>query len=40
MCATPRSGRWTELANGSGGWTGVQGPYYSPGWSVYPGIYN
>jgi hypothetical protein len=31
---------YVELANGSGGWTGVKGPSFSPGWSVYPGIYR
>jgi surface antigen len=28
---------WVEFANGSGGWSGVKGPPYSAGWTVYPG---
>jgi hypothetical protein len=37
----PGSGaNWTELANGSGGWTGVKGPSFSPGWNIYTGIYH
>jgi hypothetical protein len=29
-----------ELADGSGGWTGVQGAQFSAGWAVYPGHYG
>jgi surface antigen len=29
---------WVEFADGSGGWNGVRGPQFSPGWNVYPGI--
>ncbi len=31
---------YTEFANNSGGWSGIKGPYFSPGWSVYPGVYH
>jgi hypothetical protein len=30
---------YTELPDGSGGWTGIQGPPFSTGWQVYPGSY-
>ena len=37
----PSSGAsYVELADGSGGWSGVQGPEFSAGWNVYPGSYN
>ena len=29
-----------ETANGSGGWTGVQGPAFSAGWTFYPANLN
>jgi hypothetical protein len=31
---------YVELANGNGTWSGSKGPYFSPGWQVYPGVFN
>jgi hypothetical protein len=28
---------YAELANGAGGWNGVAGPRFAPGWDFYPG---
>jgi hypothetical protein len=31
---------YVDLANGSGGWTGVAGPRFSTGWNVYTGVFD